>query len=191
MERGHNAFGFRHLTFQEYFAGLALALMDAEARWNLVRPNLHSNRWREPILLSAASIGVSGKRQDQATRLVESILATGSEYENLLHRDLFLAADCAVDDIGIDLPLLRRIVEQLAGLAMSQVPAVSARAVELLSRLSLLRAGEERRVPEAAVRCWRSLKRQSPTRCGRIFWRYVAERFGPFSWPFRGRTLCQ
>jgi predicted NACHT family NTPase len=48
IERGQNAFGFRHLTFQEYFAGRALARMEDKERWQLVQPNLHSNRWREP-----------------------------------------------------------------------------------------------------------------------------------------------
>ena len=48
IERGQNAFGFRHLTFQEYFAGRARARMEDKERWQLVQPNLHSNRWREP-----------------------------------------------------------------------------------------------------------------------------------------------
>ena len=36
VERGQNAFGFRHLTFQEYFAGRALARMPADERWTLM-----------------------------------------------------------------------------------------------------------------------------------------------------------
>ena len=45
VERGNDAFGFLHLTFQEYFAGRALAQMKAEDRWRadiapLTRPAL-------------------------------------------------------------------------------------------------------------------------------------------------------
>jgi hypothetical protein len=49
VERGNDAFGFLHLTFQEYFAGRALAQMKAEDRWRAISPNLHDPRWREPI----------------------------------------------------------------------------------------------------------------------------------------------
>jgi len=48
VERGHDAFGFLHLTFQEYFAGRALARLGEEERWNTVYPHLHDPRWREP-----------------------------------------------------------------------------------------------------------------------------------------------
>ncbi|WNG47275.1 NACHT domain-containing protein [Archangium minus] len=37
-ERGHDAYGFLHLTFQEYFVGRALARESPESRWELLRP---------------------------------------------------------------------------------------------------------------------------------------------------------
>jgi predicted NACHT family NTPase len=57
VERGYDAFGFLHLAFQEYFAGIALAGMGAEARWQTLCENLHRPRWREPILLCAGQLG--------------------------------------------------------------------------------------------------------------------------------------
>jgi predicted NACHT family NTPase len=67
VERGQNAFGFRHLTFQEYFAARALARMRPEDRWTLLHLNLHANRWREPILLAAARLGVTENRSDEVS----------------------------------------------------------------------------------------------------------------------------
>ncbi|MGB5051409.1 MAG: hypothetical protein WBO46_20845 [Caldilineaceae bacterium] len=43
-ERGRDAFGFLHLTFQEYFAGRALARMSAAERWAAFGPHLHQPR---------------------------------------------------------------------------------------------------------------------------------------------------
>jgi HEAT repeat protein len=73
-ERGRDAFGFLHLTFQEYFAGRALARMDPEQRWQAIAPNLHRQRWREPILLCAGQLGVMEQRRDQASDLAKRIL---------------------------------------------------------------------------------------------------------------------
>lgn len=149
VERGQNAFGFRHLTFQEYFAGRALARMQPEKRWALLWPNLHASRWREPILLAAARLGVTENRSAEVTDLVEQILGAGSDYEAILHRDLFLACDCAADDIGVDLRVLRGLVQELVPLAASHVRTMASRAIDLLSRLGLLRAGDVIRLPEA------------------------------------------
>jgi len=151
VECGQNAFGFRHLTFQEYFAGRALARMDADKRWELLKPNLHAGRWREAVLLAAARLGVTENRGDQATALVERIFDADSDYEPALHRDLFLAADCATDDIGVSLPVLRRIVSGLAVLATSRVPTLAISGVRNLSKLGLLRAGDRPRLPEALL----------------------------------------
>jgi HEAT repeat protein len=149
VERGQNAFGFRHLTFQEYFAARALARMQPAERWGLVHPNLHANRWREPILLAAARLGVTENRSEEVTGLLQQILDAGSEYEAILHRDLLLACDCAVDDVGVDLRVLRRLVKELAPLGTSSVPSLASGSIDLLSRLGLLRAGEVLRLPEA------------------------------------------
>lgn len=149
VERGYNAFGFRHLTFQEYFAARALARMKTDERWNLVRPNLHSNRWREPILLAAARLGVSDNRNMEATVLLEHILHADSDFEHILHRDLLLAADCAVDDIGVQPMLLRMIVSALQELMKSHIPALVEVAMRRLYLFTRLRVGDQLRLPDA------------------------------------------
>ncbi|GAB4199491.1 MAG: hypothetical protein OHK0022_19760 [Roseiflexaceae bacterium] len=148
IERGLNAFGFRHLTFQEYFAGRALARLPAQERWDLLAPNRHSGRWREPLLLCAARLGVSESRDAETADLVARLLEASSDYEDLLHRDLFLAADCAADDIGLAPPLLQRIAGTLWPLRESPLPGVAIGALRRLHRLTLLRAGAGPRLPE-------------------------------------------
>ena len=163
IERGQNAFGFRHLTFQEYFAGRALARMDEAKRWELLKPRLHANRWREPILLAAARLGSSESRGAEATRLVTQILDAGSEHETVLHRDLFLATDCAIDDIDVALLTLRIIAQQLEPLLNINVPSIAIGTLRRLHELSQLRSGanERPRLPEVSetLGIWLKLER--------------------------------
>ncbi len=123
-ERGRDAFGFLHLTFQEYFAGRALALMDSEARWATIQPHLHRPRWREPILLCAGQLGVVEQRRVQVTELARQICRANSEHEDILHRDLFLAAALAADNVGLAHSILDEIATRLEPLQKSSVPTV-------------------------------------------------------------------
>ncbi|HEU4325871.1 MAG TPA: HEAT repeat domain-containing protein [Roseiflexaceae bacterium] len=147
IELGQGVFGFRHLTFQEYFAGRALARMLADERWIVLKDNLHSARWHEPLLLCAARLGVTENRVAEAGALVTHVMDAASDYEALLHRDLFLAADCAADDIGLPIPLLQRITDRLAVLLDARVPSVARGALQRLHGLALLRAGVRARLP--------------------------------------------
>ncbi len=149
VERGHDAFGFRHLTFQEYYVGRALARMTPDDRWSLLRDNLHANRWREPILLAAGQLGNMQAEEEKSTALVSTILAAKSAHEETLHRDLFLAADCAADDINAQTDTLRDIVKNLAPLALSPVPVLAEEAVRRLIGLASLTSGGRLRLPEA------------------------------------------
>jgi HEAT repeat protein len=151
-ERGQNAFGFRHLTFQEYFAGRALTHLPAEERWALLQLTLHSGRWREPLRLCAARLGVSEGRTAEAQALVAHILEAGSEYEAQLHRDLLLAADCAADDIGVDQLLLQQIADALWPLLKARVPALVQAALQRLFHLWRLREEGQIRLPELEQR---------------------------------------
>ena len=120
--RAPKQFGFLHLTFQEYFAALELTRnsLQMAQRIHEVR---HRPRWEEPILLAIAS----RQSPDDADMLVRSaILAEGelaqqqgfkpSEYEDILHRDLFLAARCLADDVPVYPELRQQIVNRLCEL---------------------------------------------------------------------------
>ncbi|MCW1969327.1 MAG: NACHT domain-containing protein, partial [Anaerolineae bacterium] len=116
VERGHDAFGFLHLTFQEYYAARGLAKLDPQQRWEVIQPILHLPRWREPILLCAGQLGIAEGRRDEVSRLVLRIMNAGSEYEDILHRDLFLAAAIAADDVRLQANVLNQIHQRLHGL---------------------------------------------------------------------------
>lgn len=75
---------------------------------------LHDPRWTEIILLTAGHLGESS--QYRATRFVQTILAARSEYENILHRDLLMAARCLADDIRVDTQVRRASVTKLCKL---------------------------------------------------------------------------
>ena len=149
VERGHGVFGFRHLTFQEYYVGRSLARMSPTDRWNLLQRNLHANRWREPIMLAAAQLGNMQADEEVSTALVTSILNAGSDHEQTLHRDLFLAADCASDDINVGIVTLRQIVQRLQPLVSSEVSMVAEEAIRKLVGLAMLMTGDRLRLPEA------------------------------------------
>ena len=137
-ERGRDAFGFLHLTFQEYFAGRALARMDPDQRWAAIEPNLHRPRWREPILLCAGQLGVLERRRDEVSDLAQCILDANSAHEAILHRDLFLTAALAADDVGLSSTLLDELAAQLQPLQHSPIPTVRDTALAGLAQLARL-----------------------------------------------------
>lgn len=111
VERGLDAFGFLHPTFQEYFAGRALARLDDATRWQALLPHLHDPRWHEPILLCAGRLGVVENRRPQVSELVRSILTCDDDLETDLHRKLLLALSIASDDVNLDPALLDELVK--------------------------------------------------------------------------------
>ncbi|ETW98615.1 MAG: hypothetical protein ETSY1_17995, partial [Candidatus Entotheonella factor] len=137
-ERGRDAFGFLHLTFQEYFAGRALALMSSEARWVAIQPHLHRPRWREPILLCAGQLGVMEQRRAEVTELAQQICHAKSEHEDILHRDLFLATALVAEHVGLAHSILDELASKLEPLQTSSVPTVRDIALAGLSQLARL-----------------------------------------------------
>lgn len=136
VEGGKNAYGFLHLTFEEYFAGRALARMCRSTRNEFLAACLHDERWREPILLCVGQLGVIQNRDDEAAELVHFILNANSTYEKYLHRDLLLAGECAADNVNINQSLLEEIVDELFSLFSSQfIQPIANRAAICLARL--------------------------------------------------------
>ena len=135
-ERGRDAFGFLHLTFQEYFAGRALARLAPDERWEILQPHLHKPRWREPILLCAGQLGVIEQRKGEATKFVERILDAGSEHEAILHRDLFLACSSMADNVGLSPDLLKRLFDSVSQLHTSDVRTLQSISLASLTHLA-------------------------------------------------------
>jgi HEAT repeat protein/energy-coupling factor transporter ATP-binding protein EcfA2 len=109
VERGLDQFGFMHLTFEEYLA--ARHLTGRRNVNELVKERLHNARWREVILLTAGTL-----RGDFADDLVEAIWKAKGPYDDILHRDLLMAARCLADDVDVSYDLRRRILDELSHL---------------------------------------------------------------------------
>jgi len=135
VARGHDAFGFLHLTFQEYFAGRGLALMGAEERWSALQPHLHDPRWREPILLCAGRLGVVENRRKEVTDFVRRILSSPDPTEPDLHRNLLLALAIACDDVNLDPGALQELIETAVRCLPTRVYAFAGLVLGFLARL--------------------------------------------------------
>ena len=99
LERAAGRYGFIHLTFEEYLAGVGLALRGQEGISPIVeaiRHHLHEPAWREVILLTVGYLGLIQMREETASALVEALLADGS---SPIGTAVVLAGD-AVQDVG-------------------------------------------------------------------------------------------
>jgi len=139
VERGPDQFAFMHLTFEEYLAARHLA--GKRDPLTPLRPHLHDPRWREVILLTAASLddehatefvrGIYEARSLSArpTRFGARVRETawrglGRKYSvmplgDLLRLDLFLAARCLADDVRVEATLRHELVAETIDLAMN------------------------------------------------------------------------
>lgn len=127
VERAPRYYGFMHLTFEEYFAArhmLRLRKQTAE----LVHRYRHQSRWEETILLAIAYL--SKDYPEEAAELIRTaVLAEGEDareagyrpsvYEDLLHRDLLLAAQCIGDCAAVETGMRRTTVKKLIDLYFS------------------------------------------------------------------------
>lgn len=77
LDRGGRQYGFIHLTFQEYLAGVALAQLEQRSVGELVAalsPLVGKPEWREVILLALGYLGVIQQRDEAASSVVEGLL---------------------------------------------------------------------------------------------------------------------
>ncbi|VEN74385.1 Signal transduction protein [Candidatus Desulfarcum epimagneticum] len=69
LERGHKEYGFLHLTFQEYLAGVAVAgkgQKSVDPVADFIEKRLGDDNWREVIQLSIGYIGIVQRRPEAA-----------------------------------------------------------------------------------------------------------------------------
>jgi HEAT repeat protein len=118
LERGLDAagqpvYGFLHQTFGEYLAALHLANHVLEGSFEL-RDYIHRSAWHEPLLLLAGHLSLFSRRH--ATGLLRQILEYPYPYEQLLRRNVLLAAECLADDVQVAPQLRDDIASELADL---------------------------------------------------------------------------
>lgn len=122
VEHAPGRWGFSHLTFEEFYAGRALAFDGRASRRPLrFRQRLHDPRYVEPILLG---LGLIGRESPQEVEeLFEAVLlARGPEadrleiapssFEDLLGRDFLFALRALGDDIPVGSTLIDELLAQ-------------------------------------------------------------------------------
>lgn len=107
-QAGPETFRFSHRVLQEYFA--AREIVRSNRTIQVIEAHLHQSRWVEPIRLA---IALAAQRGREAERLIRAIVQAQSPYEELLHRDLLLAAECLVEAEGVQRTLAQDILGQM------------------------------------------------------------------------------
>lgn len=117
-ERGPNTFGFLHQAFEECLAAMHIASPPHTA-FERAAPHMHDPRWREVILLTAGYIGAVLRQPELAGGFVDSIRKAGSKYEEILHRDLLLAAECLAERTPVDRMCEQTLVGEVCDLLLT------------------------------------------------------------------------
>ncbi|MEY2515126.1 MAG: hypothetical protein QOJ89_2484, partial [bacterium] len=127
VERAPGRWGFPHLTFEEFYAGRALAFPPrVRDRATRIRQHLHDPRYDEPILLALGLVGrdYAGEIDDL---VMTALLAESDEardlglaptaHEDLLGRDFRFALRALADDI----PATPRLLDALLNQALDEL----------------------------------------------------------------------
>ncbi len=111
--RGHELYGFLHLTFQEYLAGIHLVKDKQQAHQRILK-YLDVPRWREPILLALGYIGKSDQwSQEDREHLLRELFNAPDPLKRFLPRMVLLVAK-TIPELGqIEDSLVRDVVERL------------------------------------------------------------------------------
>ncbi|TQL36934.1 HEAT repeat protein [Salinispora arenicola] len=119
VERAPGRYGFAHLTFEEYYAGRALAFRGtATQRITALRSRLHDPRYTEPILLALGLIGTD--YADQIDDVVAEAIYPGTEpslHEDLLGRDFLFMLRVLADDT----PVLTATIDAVVTTAITEL----------------------------------------------------------------------
>ena len=97
LERGHNEYGFIHLTFEEYLAAVALAYLardKADRVIDILAPHIGEQDWREVSLLAVSYIGIRQNLPRVAGLVVEGL---ASSYYGAPAEAAVLAGDATYD----------------------------------------------------------------------------------------------
>ncbi len=142
VEREQGAVSFIHLTFQEYFAASDLYWRyrrTSDALWQAIQPHLYDSRWLEVILLLLGRLNDDG---DTPSIIVEKILREHDKFDDVIHRDLFLAAKCLADQVNVKESLQNKIVDKLSELASTPQPRYVPLRDDAIKTLGTLRSNK-------------------------------------------------
>jgi HEAT repeat protein/predicted phosphodiesterase len=149
VERAPGKYGFMHLTFEEYFAAREI-VSDFTNAADLIRPHRHHPRWEEPIRLAIAY-----ESHKNAAHLIRAALwhkdgaaaQTGykpSDYEEILRRDLLLAARCLGDCTAVEPTLRQEVATELVAICLNRVGRREYEGLRqrVMSTMATFRSGE-------------------------------------------------
>jgi len=143
VERSPGEYAFLHLTFEEYWAARYL-VRDFNKAPDLINARRHNPRFTEVIQLAIAS-----QTDENASHLIRSAIwctpdqaeqfgYQASQYEDILRRDLFLAARCIRDCNSVDPALAKTVAEEMVAICLNvddkgRATPLMARAKEVLA----------------------------------------------------------
>ncbi|MGI8802260.1 MAG: NACHT domain-containing protein [Solirubrobacteraceae bacterium] len=138
VERAPRRWGFPHLTFEEFYAGRALAFGSVLGRAGQIRGHLHDPRYDEPILL-ALGLVARDYYEEIEDLFAAALLGRGTDLEpsfleDLQGRDFRFALRALADDI----PASPEVVDELLSQALDEVLHASGRARFPIYRAALL-----------------------------------------------------
>ena len=168
LERGLDAerrpvYGFLHQTFAEYLAALHLSNLFLDGSFELGK-YIHRSAWKEPLLLLAGHLSLFS--QIHVTRLLRAILDHPCPYEDILRRNVLLAAECLADDIQVAPKVRDEVLKKLAEMLLDEATKPRKAATELYRPVGRSR---HREPAVAAVRelmsSWKKLDQLSEKDC--------------------------
>jgi HEAT repeat protein len=155
VEREAAVYAFAHLTFQEYLAARAIA--DSDEYIDYTKQHLHDDWWREVILLEVghlSDVRHFGRRARKlTTQLIENIRRANSPIEDVLKRDLILAARALADVgiLGVDDDLRQAVWDELVDL-WRKTP-FEAQEKEIVDVFSYALSTEGNRIRQVLLEC--------------------------------------
>ncbi|MEM7532411.1 MAG: HEAT repeat domain-containing protein [Chloroflexota bacterium] len=137
LDENHEpVYGFLHQTFGEYLAALYLAQKCQEGAFELEK-YIHQDIWCEPLMLLMGHLSTYSK--PQANALIREMMDFPAPYEDILHRNLLLVADCLADDIQIKPDIRDTILTKLSELLESQVSQLFESVIDIFKKLRVTR----------------------------------------------------
>lgn len=110
VERGHELYGFLHLTFQEYLAARFLIRQPQNAPQAIIE-KLDDTRWREPILMALGCISGWGPGDQQ--KLLTTLLNVDDPLGKLVPRSTLLIVSALPEMVHVPEGMMLEIIHRL------------------------------------------------------------------------------
>ncbi len=115
LERGPGEYGFIHLTFEEYLAGVGMALQaegQPDVIFEQIKDHVGNPAWREVALLAVGYVGLIQQMPGVAGKALEKLV---TEQPGEPGAAVALAGEAACDSrvVGVSKPSLEKVIEAL------------------------------------------------------------------------------